>query len=106
MINGQVECNAHPSQTSRLLICRRFAVARYNNFYGYGSGSTLYTDISCTGNETSLFSCNNSRGRNTCYQHHDVGVDCEPCKYPIVIFTAQISELLLEINEYFSKPNP
>ena len=45
--------------------------------HGSGIGPILLDDLSCTGNEDSLFDCQHSTSHN-CVHSDDVGVVCEP----------------------------
>lgn len=54
-------------------------VAREKAQYGAGTGQMWLDDVTCQGNETSLFSCQeNPWGVNNCGHDEDVGVDCDP----------------------------
>ena len=45
--------------------------------YGEGSGQIAYTDVECTGNESSIFNCSNSGlFNNTCSHGKDASVVC------------------------------
>lgn len=60
------------------------AVSLYNAYFGQGSGPVLQVQSSCTGNETSLFSCSNYdmspyglQYYNLNYNHYnDIGIQC------------------------------
>ena len=54
------------------------ATARYNAFYGQGTGPVIIGDIACTGLESSLFDCPNILFGQYCHHSDDVGVVCLP----------------------------
>ncbi|NP_999762.1 scavenger receptor cysteine-rich protein type 12 precursor [Strongylocentrotus purpuratus] len=66
------------------VVCRELgfprAIAANNQaFYGPGIGTVLLSDISCGGQEATLFSCPNSGvGLNSCNHGEDAGVVCMP----------------------------
>ena len=50
-----------------------------NAYFGQGAGLILFTGLTCTGTESSLFSCAYSNifiGLTTCSHTHDAGVMC------------------------------
>ena len=64
------------------VVCRqlgfRYALNVYRNArYGWGTGPILLDDVSCLGNESSLFSCEHRGIRNhNCDHSEDAGVRC------------------------------
>ena len=55
------------------------SVAFSNAYFGQYSGSMLLTGLTCTGSETSLFSCSHSNsviGSTGCLHSNDAGVKC------------------------------
>ncbi|XP_025100433.1 deleted in malignant brain tumors 1 protein-like isoform X2 [Pomacea canaliculata] len=76
-------CGYKFGQTEALVACRMLgfnsttAVAVGSVKYGAGSGSILFDDLQCVGNETSLAQCQHSGlYRHNCQQSRDVGVMC------------------------------
>lgn len=56
-------------------------MARPAAFFGAGTGQIWLDDVTCQGNETSVFDCrHNDWGDNNCHHDEDVGVDCDPSK--------------------------
>ena len=65
-----------------ILFYRNFFVAREKASFGAGTGQIWLDDVTCQGNETSLFSCRtNPWGQNNCGHDEDVGVDCDPSMF-------------------------
>ena len=60
---------------------RKSAIAVKNSVFGTGTGP-IWLDVSCSGNETSIFYCNKRPlAMNNCYLiDSDVGVDCQAGK--------------------------
>ncbi|XP_060590612.1 deleted in malignant brain tumors 1 protein-like isoform X2 [Ruditapes philippinarum] len=68
-----------------LLFTSNFFVAREKATFGAGTGQIWLDDVTCQGNETSLFSCRaNPWGQSNCGHDEDVGVDCDPNQDAIV----------------------
>ena len=65
-----------------LLLYISGATATRKAFFGWGSGSIFLDEVHCTGNETSIFSCNhNGIGSHNCVHSEDVGVVCLEGEY-------------------------
>ena len=64
------------------VVCRqlgfRYALNAYQSaHYGQGTGSILLDDVSCSGSESSLFSCGHiGVGENNCGHGEDASVRC------------------------------
>ena len=67
------------------IVCHLGATARYNAFYGQGTGPVIIGDIACTGLESSLFDCPNILFGQYCLHSDDVGVVCLPGKCNTVL---------------------
>jgi len=51
--------------------------ARGGAYFGQGTGSILFDNVSCYGNESSIYSCNQGSFKaNDCNHHQDAGVIC------------------------------
>ena len=48
-----------------------------NAFFGFGEGPIILDNVSCTGNELSLFDCQHLMVHN-CVHAEDVGIECVP----------------------------
>ena len=63
------------------VVCRQLGYSTYNAtalsraYFGEGTGSIHLDDVSCTGTESSLFSCSYNSNHN-CGHHEDAGVRC------------------------------
>ena len=61
--------------------CRQLGYSTYsatayrNAYFGEGTGFIYLDDVSCTGTESSLFSCSYTSNHN-CGHHEDAGVRC------------------------------
>ncbi|XP_025103062.1 deleted in malignant brain tumors 1 protein-like [Pomacea canaliculata] len=76
-------CRLDFGQEEALVACRMLgfnsttAVAMKSDKYGAGSGSILFSDLQCVGNETSLAQCQHpGLYRHNCEHWQDVGVVC------------------------------
>ena len=52
------------------------AIATTNSVFQTGVGTILYSDASCTGNESNILDCNLSIRENECNHFQEAGVDC------------------------------
>ena len=53
--------------------------ARYNAYYGKGSGQIWLDNVLCVGTESTIGSCSHSEwGVNNCDHHEDASVKCSP----------------------------
>ena len=66
----------------KLELCfRNLFVTRPQGYFGAGTGQIWLDDVTCQGNESSLFDCrHNAWGISNCDHTEDVGVDCRPGK--------------------------
>ena len=77
---------------------RKSAIAVKNGIFGSGTGP-IWLDVSCSGNETSLFYCNKrSLGSTNCYLHNsDTGVDCQSGERINLVITKTLLFKYIEI---------
>lgn len=61
-----------------LFLSLSVAIARYNAYYGQGSGAIHLDNIRCIGNEASILDCPASRDTGTDGHFEDAGVTCYP----------------------------
>ena len=65
------------------VVCRELGYFRASAYYccsnfGEGTGNIWLDDVSCTGNEASIYDCpHNGFGNHDCRHYEDVGVVCE-----------------------------
>lgn len=80
-------CQQNFDQKAASVLCRtlgysgQYAAVRQKVYFGegYSRSKVWLGNITCNGNETSLFNCQmNPFGKSGCYHSQDVGIDCEP----------------------------
>ena len=60
-----------------VLVLTSGPIARGSAYFDQGSGSILFDNVHCTGNEVSIFFCSrNSIGSHNCRHSQDAGVVC------------------------------
>ena len=74
-------CDNGWDDNDAVVVCKQLGYsggsARSGAYFGEGTGSViLLSNVSCTGNESNIFSCNNSVRKNDCGHHKDAGVVC------------------------------
>ncbi|EDV27497.1 uncharacterized protein TRIADDRAFT_53242 [Trichoplax adhaerens] len=81
-------CDDNFGISNAIVICRQLGFSSAANYsccaqYGQGSGTIWLDNVSCSGSESSISSCNhNSWGSHNCGHSEDVGVACinvDPC---------------------------
>ncbi|XP_030847771.1 deleted in malignant brain tumors 1 protein-like [Strongylocentrotus purpuratus] len=85
LYNGEwgTVCNDGWDLTDANVVCRSLGlgaarVAFWAAVFGEGTGTIVLDDVSCSGDETSIFDCGNSGlGTNNCGHSDDAGVICE-----------------------------
>ena len=62
------------------IVCRSLelsgGLAYSNAYYGQGTGNILMDDVSCGGDEETLFDCRRNRGTHNCNHGEDAAVAC------------------------------
>lgn len=62
----------------RQLGCGQALWAKYDAFFGQGTGAVLLDEVACSGDESSLEQCSHQGlGTHDCYHKEDAGVICE-----------------------------
>ena len=63
-------------------------MARYNAYFGMGSGPVLLSNLYCAGTEDSLLDCNsyNVYGTLSCTHKDDAGVTCEGISVIVIVY--------------------
>ncbi|CAC5390291.1 DMBT1 [Mytilus coruscus] len=72
-------CDHNFDLSDARVICRMLGYKREIQFWtgaawGQGTGKSLFTDLSCSGNELNIGSC--GYYTSNCYHNHDVGISC------------------------------
>lgn len=70
------------------VVCRQLGYTKATQAFkggtfGPGNGTIWLTELGCTGNETSLLTCNNAKahlGNTSCDHVQDAGVECDSTK--------------------------
>ncbi|KAK2535845.1 hypothetical protein Q9966_006547 [Columba livia] len=76
----------------RQLGCGRALWAKYDAFFGQGTGAVLLDEVACSGDESSLEQCSHQGlGMHDCYHKEDAGVICEVPLEPTTSETTAVS---------------
>lgn len=85
-------CDNEWDDNGAAVVCKQLGYsggsARGGGYYGQGTGSIYLSNISCLGNESNIFGCDNRYVVNDCEHHQDIGVICtgNPLK-GVVLYT-------------------
>jgi len=73
-------CDNGWDDNDAVVVCKQLGYsggsARSGAYFGEGTGLVLIDTVNCTGNESNIFSCDNSYTMNRCGHQEDVGVVC------------------------------
>ena len=73
-------CDDGWDNNDAIVVCKQLGYsggsARSGAYFGQGSGSILLNNVNCSGNESSIFGCDNRYDVDGCSHHQDAGVVC------------------------------
>jgi len=73
-------CDNGWDDNDAIVVCKQLGYsggsARSGAYFGEGTGSILLNNVNCSGNESSIFECDNRYKVNDCGHHQDAGVVC------------------------------
>ena len=97
-----ITCTHLHAHTSSHPLCTG-AIPRFNQMYGRASGPIWLSQLSCVGDETSLFNCTYTSLSTSCTHYNDAGVEC-PSEWYSVKYACGVYSLPIQAEGLSGSP--